>query len=541
MRIPRTLLAPLVAVAAAAIASCSARPPLRTADDAVLHAGTVGNGSLSMAMEFDGPREVLLELRHADALDEQGMRRVLGTLRLAFDPPLDGAPTARRFEARAGMLEMVAGEGDRAVRIRAFVDSGAPAAHLAIDAVTPRHIAVTLCTPPGREGDPPVAPDTVIPAEEEPDALAWYHRNERSAHPAMLAAHGLGEAATSFDDPLVLRTFGARAEGEGFARTGPLDLHSVAPMRRGELRITASCVQADGLSGWIERLAKMAAVAPCTDEAERRTRAWWEERWPRGFVETDGDDAVEVSLARLAVLQSGDGRIPPGDGHHAAHESLARLGDADRMASFVRFHARLLRGRMASAAQAGAEGACLEWPPSAAGIGACDAEAAARAVRLIALMLDERDLAGEGSVWQAHGLPVARALVANLEWRAHAGELDLSRVPGLHGLASRLCAVDPVDASDLARWTRLREASAGAPPMPVRGDPLLARLLAEDGGRLVLLPDWPRSRDVRFRLHARGAVVEAEARGGRLVRVVVEPAARRADLAAGPGWTLPAE
>ncbi|MFM7052797.1 MAG: DUF5703 domain-containing protein [Planctomycetota bacterium] len=552
MRIPRMLLVPLAAVAIAAIASCAAHAPRHaaatdhaaTTDHAVRDAVVVGNGSVAMSMLFDPSGAVLLELRHADAFDEQGEPRALGVLRMSFEPPLDTARFERRFDARAGVLEAVAGEGDRAVRVRAFVDSDAPAAHVAIDAAAPRHVALALATPPARGGEPPVAGDIVIPVEEAPEALAWYHRNESSAQPSMLAARGFGDLATAFDDPLILRTFGARVEGDGFSRLGPLELRSDTPIRRGELRITASCVQADGLSGWIERLAKMAAVVPCTDEAERRTRAWWAERWPRGFVDCAGDDAAALARRRLEVLQSGDGRVPIGEGDPAPYESLARFGDADRIAPFARFEARLLRGRMAAAARDGAEGACIEWPPSVLGIGSCEGDAAARAVRVVALLLDERDFAGEQGAWPTHGLPVARALLANIAWRADAGELEPSRVAGLHEVASRMCesaAEAGVGGAELARWTRLRERSAAAPPMPARGDPLLARLLAEDGNRIVLLPDWPRARDVRFRLHARGAVVEAEARGGRLVRVVVEPAARRADLVAGPGWILPAE
>jgi hypothetical protein len=56
-------------------------------------------------------------------------------------------------------------------------------------------------------------------------------------------------------------------------------------------------------------------------------------------------------------------------------------------------------------------------------------------------------------------------------------------------------------------------------------------LLQERGGKLVLLPAWPREWDVSFRLHAPGATtVEAEVTGGRVTRLVVEPASRRADV-----------
>jgi hypothetical protein len=50
-------------------------------------------------------------------------------------------------------------------------------------------------------------------------------------------------------------------------------------------------------------------------------------------------------------------------------------------------------------------------------------------------------------------------------------------------------------------------------------------------GKLYLLPAWPDEWDVAFKLHAPGqTTVEAEVRGGRLVRVVVSPPDRASDL-----------
>lgn len=54
-------------------------------------------------------------------------------------------------------------------------------------------------------------------------------------------------------------------------------------------------------------------------------------------------------------------------------------------------------------------------------------------------------------------------------------------------------------------------------------------LLQADGDRILLLPCWPKEWDVSFRLHApRATVVEAEWRGGKLVRLAVTPPERRA-------------
>lgn len=66
---------------------------------------------------------------------------------------------------------------------------------------------------------------------------------------------------------------------------------------------------------------------------------------------------------------------------------------------------------------------------------------------------------------------------------------------------------------------------------------LQAMLLQADRGEILILPAWPRDWDVRFRLWAPGrTVVEAEVRGGRIVRLEVSPAARRKDVVLPKGF-----
>ena len=56
-------------------------------------------------------------------------------------------------------------------------------------------------------------------------------------------------------------------------------------------------------------------------------------------------------------------------------------------------------------------------------------------------------------------------------------------------------------------------------------------LLQEVGRKLYLFPAWPRERDVSFKLHASGnTTVEAQLKGGKVVRVRVTPQARQKDV-----------
>jgi len=53
-------------------------------------------------------------------------------------------------------------------------------------------------------------------------------------------------------------------------------------------------------------------------------------------------------------------------------------------------------------------------------------------------------------------------------------------------------------------------------------------LLQSDGGKVFLLPAWPKDWNVEFKLHApQRTIVEGEYRDGRLVSLKVSPASRR--------------
>ena len=56
------------------------------------------------------------------------------------------------------------------------------------------------------------------------------------------------------------------------------------------------------------------------------------------------------------------------------------------------------------------------------------------------------------------------------------------------------------------------------------------------GGKIRLLPAWPKQWDVDFKLHAPGqTVVEGKARSGRMTSLDVVPVERRDDLVPAPG------
>jgi hypothetical protein len=62
------------------------------------------------------------------------------------------------------------------------------------------------------------------------------------------------------------------------------------------------------------------------------------------------------------------------------------------------------------------------------------------------------------------------------------------------------------------------------------------------GGEIRLLPAWPADWDVDFRLHAPGqTVVTCSVRGGRIVRLDVQPESRRKDVVLHSSWAVGSE
>ena len=101
----------------------------------------------------------------------------------------------------------------------------------------------------------------------------------------------------------------------------------------------------------------------------------------------------------------------------------------------------------------------------------------------------------------------------------------------------RLCAQGTTDSSSFPGYL-VTLSGDGCPQLESGGlamETLQLMLLQSDpdpqDNKLYLLPAWPRSLDVEFKLHAPHAtVVEGELRNGTLLRLEVTPTRRRADV-----------
>jgi hypothetical protein len=105
----------------------------------------------------------------------------------------------------------------------------------------------------------------------------------------------------------------------------------------------------------------------------------------------------------------------------------------------------------------------------------------------------------------------------------------------------RYCAQGTTDSSKFPGYL-VTQSGDGCPQLESGGlamETLQLMLLQSDPAtnKVYLLPAWPRSLDVEFKLHAPGAtVIEGQLRNGTLLGLKVTPAQRRADVVVvGPG------
>jgi hypothetical protein len=381
----------------------------------------IGNGTFGANVWFDAKGDLLVLLSHTDAFSEIERLLKLGRVRVSCDPPLSVAPFAQRMRFADGMIEVDAGAGDDRATVRVWIDSASEVLHATVESARPRTVTATLenwrdaaRTLEGGERnsswvmrDAPASialtesADIVVPAEdslgESPDAVAWYHRNESSIVAFTLEHQGLLAFETAFPDPLILRTFGGRIDGDGFARTDANTMRSTAPNTSHALRVTVACSQADDLASWQRRLASVAANAADHAASRARTAAWWSARFATSWVFVDMPEAERGALAlsqayaaqRAAALAATGGVFPVkfngsiftvaprfvnGEPYNddfrrwggdywwqntrlPYHGMLAR-GDGDRMRSLVDFYFRAIRGCEVRAKEYyGAEGA----------------------------------------------------------------------------------------------------------------------------------------------------------------------------------------
>ena len=501
----------------------------------------IGNGTFGANAWIDAKGDLLLLLSHTDSFSEIERLLKLGRVRISCDPPLAVAPFAQRMHFADGMIEIASGEGDDRATVRVWIDSASEVLHATVESARPRTVTATLenwrdaaRTLEGGERnsswvmrDAPASialvesADIVVPAEESPDAVAWYHRNESSVVPFTLEHQGLIAFESAFPDPLILRTFGGRIDGEGFERADAHAMRSDAPRERHALRISVACSQADDLASWRARLAAVAANGADHAASRARTASWWRARFTQSWVFVDMPEAelgaFSLSQAyaaqRAAALAATGGVFPvkfngsiftvaprfvTGEPFNddfrrwggdywwqntrlPYHGMLAR-GDGDRLRSLVDFYFRALRGCAVRAKEYyGADGAYFPetmttFATYSNGDSGWNREGVEKSVvqcpwwqwewnqgfELVALLLDHWDHTGDERMLEERTVPMAREVLRYFDTRFARDERGVLVISPTQALETYWTGV----VNDLPSVAGLREITARLLALP---------------------------------------------------------------------------
>ena len=195
-----------------------------------------GNGEIGINVWSEKETgSVCFYIGKTDSWDESGRLLKIGKVRIKIepDPFAGGARFTQRLRLGDGAIEVAAGEGPAAARLRIWADANKPVVR--VEAHVPASSVMTASIEPWRIapaelkdelvsglnywrdlfGPTVVQPDVVV---DDPGAkIVWYHRNPET--PSFAKAVGMqGLEGAGIADPLKDRIFGAVMEGDGFAK-----------------------------------------------------------------------------------------------------------------------------------------------------------------------------------------------------------------------------------------------------------------------------------------------------------------------------------
>jgi hypothetical protein len=276
-----------------------------------------GNGDIGLNVwAEEGTGSVCFYVSKTDSWDETGRLLKLGKVRVKVEPNPFGAGLKfqQRLDLREAVVEVTAGEGEEAARIRVWVDANLPVVR--VEARVPGPSVVTAAVEPWRLkpeemkdelvsglnyfrdifGPTVVQPDDIV--DEPSNRVVWYHRNpETPSFAKALAMQGLENAGV--EDPLKDRISGAVMEGEGFVKRDKTSLLSEKDGVR-RLNIHVLVRQPTTPEKWLAAAEEQIRQTSAADleEAWAAHTAHWEEFWNRSwiYVRTGSSAAVKTPL-----------------------------------------------------------------------------------------------------------------------------------------------------------------------------------------------------------------------------------------------------
>lgn len=278
----------------------------------------IGNGDIGMNVWVEQNGDLLLLLSKTDAWSENCRLLKLGRVRVKISPnPFTNGNTFKQsLRLRQGEITVSAGEDEKEISVRIWVDANNPVVRLEADSPSPFEMqakfevwrteqrelkAKEVHSAYGLDGGPSpviVYPDTVLKDQEE--RIVWYHRNEKSIWQNNMKHQGMESFIAKTFDPLLNRTFGGQIAGPGLVNSDSTTLKSKAPQKHFVLSINPLCKQTETIDAWLKDLDE--ATAKSSSRRLERYRKlhheWWDQFWNRSWIRITGSpDAEAVTLA----------------------------------------------------------------------------------------------------------------------------------------------------------------------------------------------------------------------------------------------------
>ncbi len=294
----------------------------------------LGNGDISVMAWAERDGDLLLYVGKCDSWDENRRLLKLGRLRLHFSqqPFAAGKPFRQTLHADRGEIEMAAGESGSELRARLWVDAQRSVVRIETQSDQEFTLETRLEVRRTVERELPenedhcpigklsadertqITPDTILAV---PDALAWYHRNERSVWAGTLRHQDLKELIPKFRDPLLNLTSGALVRGDNLRPADRMTLRSQARGKRFVVSVHPLVAQTSSGQEWLAQARKEANAINQVplDKARDEHRAWWEAFWQRSHVVVSGSPEAEricrgYNLQRFLQACASRGRFP---------------------------------------------------------------------------------------------------------------------------------------------------------------------------------------------------------------------------------------
>ena len=282
----------------------------------------LGNGDIGLNAWVEEGGDLLFYIGKTDAWSENARLLKLGRarVRLMPNPFAKGLPFVQTLRLEHGDIAIRAGEGNRTVSIRIWIDANAPVIRVEAAGPTKFDIQITLETWRGKQrtlsegelfsaygmdGSPEpvtVTPDTVLPAQG--DRIVWFHRNETSIWRETLGLQGMGSWARRAMDPLLNRTFGGVIKGDGLINADATTIKSREARRRYVVSCCMLTARTATAGQWVRRAEQLLARVEAQDLETARTAhvKWWRDFWNRSWIRVSGAPDADT-VTRGYILQ----------------------------------------------------------------------------------------------------------------------------------------------------------------------------------------------------------------------------------------------